>query len=447
MTLTPPGTQQVFTLAWPIAMNAVLLQLILVIDTVLVTPLGEEALAAMGLAASIAGIVLGLLFAFSNAAQLIIAQAFGAKNSLAISKGFRSGRFVNVVIACLGILFIFTSATPLIHAIAETESMAIMSIDYLKIFSVVLVGAALSQNITVYFNATGNSRLPFYANLFELPINVVVSYMLIHGLLGLPALGLIGAAIGSAIAVSCRMLFLLIFYAKQQTKLADYREVQSNKLTYTDIKYHLKYATPIAGTFVSAVLANSVCMLIYAKLGINQFAALTLITPWIKVAGHLSTAWAQSTSIIVGQLLGDKRWDVLDGFISKAWRASFIISIIISLAYLSMFFIFERIYPELQSETLNTLWQFMPILVLVPFIRTSNTICGNVMRAGGDAKHIFWIHALTQWLIIVPLSALFVLYLELSAVWVFALILLEELIKGIPFHLRMHGGQWKRSLV
>ena len=447
MTLTPPGTQQVFTLAWPIAMNAVLLQLILVIDTVLVTPLGEEALAAMGLAASIAGIVLGLLFAFSNAAQLIIAQAFGAKNSLAISKGFRSGRFVNVVIACLGILFIFTSATPLIHAIAETESMAIMSIDYLKIFSVVLVGAALSQNITVYFNATGNSRLPFYANLFELPINVVVSYMLIHGLIGLPALGLIGAAIGSAIAVSCRMLFLLIFYAKQQTKLADYRDVQSNKLTYTDIKHHLKYATPIAGTFVSAVLANSVCMLIYAKLGINQFAALTLITPWIKVAGHLSTAWAQSTSIIVGQLLGDKRWDVLDGFISKAWRASFIISIIISLAYLSMFFIFERIYPELQSETLNTLWQFMPILVLVPFIRTSNTICGNVMRAGGDAKHIFWIHALTQWLIIVPLSALFVLYLELSAVWVFALILLEELIKGVPFHLRMHGGQWKRSLV
>lgn len=443
MTQDVPGRQQVFTLAWPIAMNAVLLQLILVIDTVLVTPLGEESLAAMGLAASIAGIVLGLLFAFSNGAQLILAQAFGAKNTLAISKAFRSGRLVNLIIAGLGIVFILTYAEPLIYSIAETEPMAAKSFGYLKVFSVVLIGVALSQNITVYFNATGNSKLPFYANLFELPVNVVVSYILIHGLLGLPALGLIGAALGSAVAVLCRTLFLLAFYAKQ------YKQPNEaiQRLTGHDVKYHLKYATPIAGTFVSAVLASSVCMLIYARLGINQFAALTLITPWIKVAGHLSTAWAQATSIIVGQLLGNKRWELLDSFISKAWRASFIISIVISLAYLSMFFLFEWIYPELQPETLSTLWQFMPILVLVPFIRTSNTICGNVMRAGGDANHIFWIHALTQWLIIVPLSALLVLYLEMSAVWVFALILLEELIKGVPFHVRMHGGQWKKSLV
>ena len=447
MTQTPPGTQQIFTLAWPIAMNAVLLQLILVIDTVLVTPLGEAALAAMGLAASIGGIILGLLFAFSNGTQLIIAQAFGAKSALAVSLGFRSGRFVNGIIACLGILFIFTLAQPLIHSIAETESMANMACDYLKVFSAVVIGVAISQNITVFFNATGNSRLPFYANIVELPVNVVVSLVLIHGLLGFPELGLTGAALGSVVAVMCRTIFLLVFHSKQQTKQIIAAPFESKNLSGADVKNHLKYATPIAGTFVSAVLASSVCMLIYAKLGINQFAALTLITPWIKVAGHLSTAWAQATSIIVGQLLGNKSWGLLDSFISKAWRASFLISIVISLAYLSMFYLFEAIYPELQTETLSTLWQFMPILVLIPFIRTSNTLCGNVMRAGGDAKHVFWIHALTQWFVIVPLSALFVLYWELSAVWVFALILVEELIKGIPFHLRMHGGQWKRSLV
>ena len=447
MTQTPPGRQEIFTLAWPIAMNAVLLQLILVIDTLLVTPLGEEALAAMGLAASIGGIILGLLFAFSNGTQLIIAQAFGAKNTLAISLGFRSGRFVNGIIACLGILFIFTLAESLIHSIAETDSMADMAYSYLKVFSVAMLGVALCQNITVYFNATGNSRLPFYANIFELPVNVAVSLVLIYGLFGFPELGLTGAALGTAVAVLCRTLFLITFYLRQQAKQGNTKLNRPTKLTGANVKNHLKYATPIAGTFVSAVLANSVCMLIYAKLGINQFAALTLITPWIKVAGHLSTAWAQATSIIVGQLLGNKSWELLDSFISKAWRMSFLISIVISLAYLSMFYLFEAIYSDLQAETLSTLWQFMPILIVIPFIRTSNTLCGNVMRAGGDAKHIFWIHALTQWLVIVPLSALFVLYWELSAVWVFALILLEELIKGVPFHLRMHGGKWKRNLL
>ena len=57
MKQTAPTMKMNFGLAWPIGMNAILLQLILVIDTVIVTPLGEESLAAMGIAASIAGII------------------------------------------------------------------------------------------------------------------------------------------------------------------------------------------------------------------------------------------------------------------------------------------------------------------------------------------------------------------------------------------------------
>ena len=447
MTQTAPNMKKVFGLAWPIGMNAVLLQLILVIDTVLITPLGEASLAAMGIAASIAGIILGLLFAFSNGTQLIIAQAFGAKNAITMSKGFRSGRVVNGVIATVGIILIFTLAKYLIYSIADSDKIAGMAYDYLRTFSMVTIGVAISQNITVYFNATGNSRIPFYANIIEIPVNVVVSLVLIYGFLGLPEMGLVGAAIGSAVAISSRTLFLLSFYAKKQAEKGVTKENRPDKLTFADVKYHLQYATPIAGTFVSAVIVGSICMMIYAKLGVNQFAALTLIGPWVKVCAHLSTAWAQASSIIVGQLLGNKSWGLIDGFISKSWKVSFYIGVIISLGYVSIFYLFKTIYPELQQETVDTLWQFVPILFIIGFIRTSNTFCGNVLRAGGDAKHVFKIHACTQWFVILPLSALFVLYWELSAVWVFALTLLEETIKSIPFHIRMLGGKWKRSLV
>jgi len=442
-----PNTKKVFGLAWPIAMNSILLQFILVIDTILVTPLGEESLAAMGIAASIAAIILGLLFAFSNGTQLIIAQAFGGGNKAAMSEGFRAGRFINAVIAVVGIFIVFAFISPLIHKVADTPAIADMSYNYLRMFSFVTIGVAISQNITVYFNATGNSRVPFYANIIEIPVNVMVSLVLIYGYIGFPALGLSGAAIGSGVAVLCRTSFLLTFYAKQYKKHGDTQYVAPNKLNFSEVKHHLKYATPIAGTFISSVIATSICMLIYAKLGVYQFAALTLIAPWVKVCSQLATAWAQATSIIVGQLLGNKSWGLLDAFIGKTWRISFYISIVIALAFVSMFYLFNFIYPELKAETVNTLWQFVPILFITAFVRTSNTFCGNVLRAGGDATHVFKIHAYTQWLIIVPLSALFVLYWELSAVWVFALTLAEEAIKSIPFHIRMLGGKWKRSLV
>jgi len=447
MTATAPTTKKVFGLAWPIAMNAVLLQLILVIDTVLITPLGEESLAAMGVAASIGGLLLGLLFAFSNGTQLVIAQAFGAKNSALVSRGFRAGRFINATITIMGVLLIFTFSKNLIDLITDSHEIATMAYDYLRVFSLVTVGVALSQNITVYFNATGNSRIPFYANIVEIPVNVVVSLIFIYGFIGMPALGLTGAVLGSSIAVACRTLFLLCFYSKQQKKQAGHCTSAISRLSKADIISHLTYATPIAGTFISAVVVGSICMMIYAKLGVYQFAALTLIAPWVKVCAHLSTAWAQASSIIVGQLLGNKSWGLIDGFIKTSWKVSFYIGIVIAFAYVSIFYLFKWIYPELQQETIDALWQFVPILFVIAFIRTSNTFCGNVLRAGGDAKHIFKIHAYTQWFVILPLSALFVLYWELNVVWVFALTLLEESIKSIPFHIRMLGGKWKKSLV
>lgn len=445
MNTTTPTNRDVFNLSWPIAMNAILLQLILVVDTVMVTPLGEQSLAAMGLAASIAGIILGLLHAFSNGTQLLLAQAYGANRINAIRTGFNAGQIINWLIALLGIVFILGFGRGFVSFIAETEALAELAYSYLSIFSVVIFGISICQNITVYFNATGNSKLPFYANIFELPINVAASLLLIHGLWGFPELGLAGAAWGTAIAVLSRTLLLIGFLARQPN--SPLKKLQFQEVSLAHLRHHFSKALPIAATFVTMILSNSVCLMIYARLSVTEFAAITLLAPWIKVAGHLVMAWAQATGILVGQLLGRGTGENLDKFISHAWRAAFGLGLVVSACYLGMFFAFERIYPELQQETIDTLWQFMPILVVTPFIRSSNTICGHVLRAGGDATHVFKIHAYAQWLVIVPLSALFVLYLELHAVWVFGLILLEEVIKGVPFHLRMYSGRWKRRLV
>ena len=96
---------------------------------------------------------------------------------------------------------------------------------------------------------------------------------------------------------------------------------------------------------------------------------------------------------------------------------------------------------------MDALWSLLPILLIIPFVRTSNTMCGHVLRAGGEAPHVLKIHGFTQWLLTVPLTALFVLYFELPVVWIYSIILLEEIVKAAPFHFRMWSGVWKRSLV
>ena len=44
-------------------------------------------------------------------------------------------------------------------------------------------------------------------------------------------------------------------------------------------------------------------------------------------------------------------------------------------------------------------------------------------------------------------TALMVLWFELPVIWVFSLLLAEELVKFAPFHLRMFKGDWKRQTI
>lgn len=192
---TTPTMRDVIGLSWPLAMNALLLQAILIVDTVLVTPLGEASLAAMRLAASLASIVSGVLFAFSTGTQLIVAQAVGAQRTEAIQRGFWSGIFINLLLATGGIILILTGGPGLLAELAGTPDIASEAFRYLGIFSGVILGVAFVQNITVYLNAKGNSRIPFYSNLLELPVNAGLSLVLIHGLAGYPKMGLAGAVV------------------------------------------------------------------------------------------------------------------------------------------------------------------------------------------------------------------------------------------------------------
>ena len=426
-------------------MNAVFLQSIIVIDTVLIAPLGVEALAALGLASSFVGILNGMLLAFAAGTQLLLAQAFGAENKELQRQWFYSGLVINLMIATLGLVFIFVFGNRALSLLATNADMAKQAYVYLAFFSLAVIGVAVAQNLTVYFNSVGRSRVPFFSNLIELPVNALLSWVLINGHLGLPAMGIAGAALGSGAAVLIRCVYLQYVMRSQRLLVPNTQDAKTLRQTLA-LKAHFWQALPIAANFITMVLSMNVCMMIYARLGVQQFAALTLLLPWMRVAGNAATGWAQATGISVGQILGRSGRDYLDEFVARAWRVALCIALVVACFYVSMYAFFDTLYPDLQEETRDYLWQFLPLLLVLPFIRTSNTVCGHVLRAGGDAAYVFKVHASTQWLVTVPLSALFVLVFQLSVFWVFALILLEESIKAIPFHRRLWGGQWKHKI-
>ena len=86
-----PDTRSVFLLAWPLAVNAIMLNGIVIVDTFLVSTLGEGVLASMGLAAAVIGLLLGTLSALSTATQILVAQGQGANDRVRLKSAFWCG--------------------------------------------------------------------------------------------------------------------------------------------------------------------------------------------------------------------------------------------------------------------------------------------------------------------------------------------------------------------
>jgi len=418
-----------------------------VIDAYLVSALGESSLAAMGLAAAVAGIVLAAILAFSTAMQIRTAQAVGTGDSVFLKSVLASGMALSLAIGVVGSIGLWIWGKPLIEVISPTPEVAALAHQYLAIFSFVVLGEAVGQCLSSFYNGCGRTKLPLYSFCLSLPINIVCSIILIHGYFGLPAFGVAGAAMGSVIAIFIQVFFLA-YHAREQVaqlrRVSGWRQPGFSKT----LKRHIVFSLPIAATFFSAHFATHVCTLIYAKMSLNEFAAMTLIAPWIMVAGTIGMQWAQATGITVAQLLGQReREPVLDAFLSSAWRGAFIAAALVACVYLAVCLSASFLYADLDIQTRAVLLGFLPVLLLLPFPKGSNAICGNTLRASGDTIYVMNIFLWSQWLFRVPATAVAVLYFDLHATWVLSLLLLEELLKFPAFHRRLFRGDWKRSVI
>jgi len=437
-----PTTVEIFQMAWPMALRAVMMFSIAIIDLYLVSSLGEEAVASIGIASVITGLVMGTTLAFANAMQIKVAQAYGSQDSLELKTAFFSGLVINLCLALGGVLLIIVFGRMLLDAMAHTPQIALSAAGYLWVFLLVIVAEAISGALTSHFNGCSRTKLAFYSFLISAPVNVAASIVLIFGLYGFPEMGIAGAAWGSVAGAFLRLIYLAVMFYRSHGWFDDVTGWLHGSLK-TATGRQFNFSWPIAATFISMTFANQAAMAIYSNLNVYQFAAITLIIPWVRIAGQLSYTWTQATGILVAQLLGKSLSSAaLDEFLSRAWRGAFVAAAIVAVAYAVIVFATGRVYSDLADETRSALLSFLPVLLIVPFPRVSNALCGNVLRASGDTKTSMNIHLTSNWLLMVPLTAVFVLVFDLSVTWVFAIHLIEEFAKFPFFHRRIWSKEW-----
>lgn len=419
------------SLAWPLALNALLMQSMLMIDTLLVSPLGEIPLAAMGIATTIIAFILGIQIALANGTQLVLSRAVGSGHQENLNKAFVSGVIINGLTSLLFWLLLSVFDQLLIESLTDNLSLHIEIASYLNIAKYVVLFTAITQVIIALFNGLGKSRIPFNGYLIELPINALASYLFIHGCLGLEGLGVQGAAIGSIIAIFIRTIFLY-YCVKHEQQLSLSFSILSAHLKH-NIYQHFREVFPIAANVAMLSIGTTIYQLLYSQLTINSYVAITLLMPWIRSGTQFITSWSHSSAIIISQAIGSKQMETLKQDVETSIKIAIFISILSTLFFIGLYAWINDIYPDLAVETYQALKVIAPLYIVLPILRGYNTVHGHVLRALGKTTAVFKINFTGQWLVSLPLCALIILVFDASIFWAFAITPFEELVKTLPF--------------
>ncbi|MFT2092060.1 MATE family efflux transporter [Paraglaciecola sp. 2405UD69-4] len=419
------------TMAWPLAFNALLVQSMLLIDTFLVAPLGELAVAALGIASTLIAFILGVEIAIGNGIQLLVGRAFGSKSQEELAIAYWSGLVINISTSVLFFLILTIFDTHIITAITNNAALIPVTETYLSITKYIVLITAYTQVCTALLNGCGKTRKPLQGFMIELPINAAISYILINGMADYQGLGVEGAAWGSLIAVIIRAAFLHLVLKTDLTINLSY---PVNRKLSAEIGPQYLEIYPIAANFLVLSVGATIYHLLFAQLDLYSFVAITLIFPWIRAGTQFPNSWAQASAITISQTLGQKDTQNLSLFVSAATRIGMWISVGVALVFIILSLSVPIIYPNIALQTLSAIIAIASLFIALPIVRAYNTIAGNILRALGQSNLVLKIHFITQWLVALPLCAVLIIYLDASIFWGFAMIPLEEVLKIYWFY-------------
>ena len=199
--MTPERRSDVLKLALPIIGGMVSQNLLNLADAWMVGSLGPSALAATGLANFLNFIAVAAITGISPAVQAIAARRAGegrmGETAVPLNGGLLLSLMIGVPLSAIMIFF-----TPSIFRALNSDPAVIsQGSDYLQWRLVAVAAVGMNFSFRGYWSAVKMTRLYMITLIDMHVLNVIFSYTLIHGLFGLPALGVKGAGIGTTMAI------------------------------------------------------------------------------------------------------------------------------------------------------------------------------------------------------------------------------------------------------
>lgn len=436
--------REITPLAVPIFLENTCVLLMGVLSTFLVSWLGKEAMAGVGLADSFNMVVMSFFAAIDLGTTVVVAFSLGKLDSERARAATRQSLVIMTLFAIVLAAVIHYFGTQIIDFIAgaATAEVKALALTYLELTVISYPAAAIALIGSGALRGAGNTKIPLLINGGMNILNIIISSILIYGFWGWKGMGFAGAGLGLTIsryigAVAIIWVLMIGFNPALRISLKSYFE----KLNFSIIWEVMGIGIPAS---IESVLFNGgklLTQMFVAGMGTNVIAGNFIAFSVAALINLPGNALGSASTIITGKRLGKGQIGQAERQLRHVfWLSTLLLTAIAwgTAPFAGLFAAFYTQEEDVKEVVKVLLWlnaAFMPIWA-------ASWVLPAGLKGARDARFAMWVSMLGMWGCRVVAGYTLGIMLGMGVIGVWLGMFLDWAVRGVFFYWRMASGRW-----
>ncbi|WP_409012299.1 MATE family efflux transporter [Bacillus anthracis] len=366
--------------------------------------LGVNELAAISAFFPLFFLLVSFVIGIGSGSSILIGQAFGAHNEerlkAIVGTTLTFTFIIGVILAIVGNVF----ALNIMRLMGTPENIIDMSVHYARILFISMPVLFLYFSYTTFIRGTGDSKTPFYFLIVSTVLNIMLLPILIFGWLGIPKIGVYGAAYASVISTIITFIVMIIYLKKKNHPLQLDETVRKYlRMDWGLLKLLLRLGIPASINMILVSLSEIAVIAFVNRFGSDATAAYGVVNQVASYVQMPAVSLGITVSIFAAQSIGAKQFNRLQEVI----RAGIVMNYIIGGILIAFIYLFSREILSLfltSSNTIEIAHSLVMITLWSYLIFGHAQIIGATMRASGTVLWPTIIGVVSIWLVEVPVA-------------------------------------------
>ena len=444
----------VLGVAIPMMIQNGITNLVNLLDNVMVGSISTEAMSGVSIVNQFIFVFNLLVFGAVSAAGIFTAQYHGSGDVEGVRHTFRFKFIITALVGALSVLVFALYSEPMIRMFLHSGSIEgdleltlAHGQDYLLIMLAGLIPYTVAQAYASTMRETGETVVPMVASAAAVFTNFVLNCILIFGLFGLPALGVMGAAIATVVSRGVE-LGILLWWGYTHKQRCPYLEGALHSLYLPPVLFGriMAKGLPLMLNeffWAAAITFRNQC---YSTRGLDVVAAQNISTTIVNLFSVVYLSLGASIAIVVGNELGAGKLEKARDSARKMMAFSIFCACLMALLLVVTSILFPRLYNV--GTEVRSLATFMILIsaALLPFGAYAHAAYFT-LRSGGLVAVTLLFDSVYMWVLVAPLVLVLSRFTDMNIHWLFIAGQSVEIVKCIFGFVLLDKINWARQLV